>query len=58
MEGNDLAKQQIFYMVGTGLGCLIAGAVIGAFVVAPWMEKAKAKKAEKAGKAAPKGATK
>ena len=49
-EGNDLAKKQIWQMVGIGVGCLLLGAVLGTYVAAPIMEKQKAKKKAAASK--------
>ena len=53
-EGKDIAWTQWAYCGGA----LVAGLVIGTFVVAPMWEKAKAKKAAKKGTTASKGGTK
>ena len=39
-NNSDIAWKPIMYMVGTG----VAGIVIGAFIVAPMMQKHKARK--------------
>ncbi|EDP94663.1 hypothetical protein U8527_07190 [Kordia algicida OT-1] len=39
-KNSDIAWKPIMYMVGTG----VAGILIGTLIVAPWMQKAKAKK--------------
>lgn len=43
-EGKDLAKTQWLYLVGTLTGGLLLGAALGAYVLAPALEKKKAQK--------------